>query len=169
MENWISYLEGGDLRSIANVDQLVPLIQSQSDFDQLFQYLNSEKRLVVMRAADAVEKISQKHPEFLDKHKGAMLQHLQTATDKEFKWHLVLMVSRLKLSSSELTEVWEMLSKLAKDSKESRIVRVNSIQSLFDLTRHHKAYESKFQELSKQLQSEAIPSINARLKKLKLH
>lgn len=58
MNNKKKYLQGGDLRSIADVDQLIPLIKTQKTFDELFSCLESEDRLIVMRAADAIEKIT---------------------------------------------------------------------------------------------------------------
>lgn len=51
------YLEGGDLRTIGGVKFLLPLIRDQKDFDILFRYMYSKDRPIVMRAADAVEKL----------------------------------------------------------------------------------------------------------------
>lgn len=166
MDAWNSYLEGGDLRSIADVAQLIPLIQNQSDFDALFKYLYSSDRLLVMRASDAIEKITVRKPELLTNYKTNIIQLLYTASDKELKWHLALMVSRLKLSEKELIEVWDALTNWAKDKGESKIVRVNSIQALFDLTKQCAEREMEFEIISNQIISENIPSINARLKKL---
>lgn len=167
MSHWIKYLEGGDLRSIANADKLVSLIKTQSDFDILFKYLDSKERLLEMRTADVVEKISMEQPILLAKHKRKIIRFLKTAIDKEFKWHLSLMVGRLDLSANELDEVWEILSRWAREPGESRIVRVNSIQSLFDLSKVHKEYQISFQSIAKQIREENIPSITARLNQLK--
>lgn len=129
----ITYLRGRDLRSIAKVQELFPLAKTQSNFGELFNHLFSKDRLVIMRTADALEKISATEPEFLSSHKTDIINFLEMANDKEFKWHLSLMVSRLDLSTIELGKVWAELTKWAKNKKESRIVRVNSIQTLFDL------------------------------------
>jgi hypothetical protein len=86
------YLQGGDLRSIADVDQLVPLIKTQKTFDELFSCLDSDDRLIVMRAADAIEKITRDHPKYLDSHKNRLIRILDTARDKELKWHLALLI-----------------------------------------------------------------------------
>lgn len=162
----ITYLNGGDLRSIAKVETLLPLIKTQSDFDELFNYLFSKDRLVVMRTADALEKLSSTNPEFLSCHKNDILDLIYTAKDKELKWHLSLMVSRFDLSIDELGEVWAVLRKWAKNKKESRIVRVNSIQSLFDLAKQHKELEMDLNLIVEEIKKENIPSINARLRKL---
>ena len=70
MKNIQSYLSGGDLRSTSHVDELLPFIKTQRDFDELFQFLLSEDRLLAMRAIDAVEKITLREPDFLQKHKA---------------------------------------------------------------------------------------------------
>jgi hypothetical protein len=162
----ITYLKGGDLRSIAKVEKLLPLIKTQSDFDELFKYLFAKNRLVVMRTADALEKITTTKPEFLLCHKKDIFNFINTTNDKEFKWHLSLMVSRLDLSIDELGKVWAELTKWAKNKKESRIVRVNSIQSLFDLAKQHKELEKDLNLTIQEIKRENIPSINARLRKL---
>ena len=51
----LAKLSGGDLRSIWKADLIVEEIQTQNDFDILFNYLHSDDRLIVMRAVDAVE------------------------------------------------------------------------------------------------------------------
>jgi len=56
----------------------------------------------------------------------------------------------------------------AKDKTNSRIVRVNSMQALFELSRQNKKFTKKFQQLIGELQKENIPSINARIRKLKV-
>ncbi|MDX1769642.1 MAG: hypothetical protein R3294_16440, partial [Arenibacter troitsensis] len=84
------YLKGGDLRTIGGVNFLVPLIRNQKDFDRLFHYLRAKDRHIVMRAADAVEKITLRHPEYLESHKSTLLGLTQSSDDKELKWHLSL-------------------------------------------------------------------------------
>ena len=166
MNNIIKYLQGGDLRSIANVDKVVSLIKTQTDFERLFQYLFSEDRLIVMRAADAIEKITLNNPKFLSNHEKEIINLLEIAVDKELKWHLALIAPRLDLALDELGIVWDKLVNWAKDKNESKIVRVNSIQSLFDLEKNNKKFEKDLKLIIQEIESENIPSINARLKKL---
>ena len=162
-----TYLTGGDLRSIAKADQVVPLIKNQTDFDKLFQFLFTKDRLVIMRTADAIEKITLNKPEFLSNHKKDIINFLEIAVEKEFKWHLALIVSRLDLTIDELRKVWNKLSNWAKDKKESKIVRVNSLQSLYELTKKHNGLNKDFNLIVTEIELENVPSINARLRKLK--
>lgn len=166
MKNLNKYLQGGDLRSIGEVDQLVPLIQNHQDFDQLFKCLFSNDRLIAMRAVDAIEKITSGKPEYLDKHKEKLIKILDSAENKEFKWHLALLTSRLNLSRKELSRVWKKLLLWVKDQSESKIVRVNSLQALFDLSRKYEYKENDLASTMEEIKKEKIPSINARIKKL---
>jgi len=47
MNNLLTYLKGGDLRSIVNANEVLLLIKTQADFDELFQYLFSNDRLII--------------------------------------------------------------------------------------------------------------------------
>jgi hypothetical protein len=161
-------LSGGDLRSIGDVNKLISRINTQKEFDELFFFLNSDDRLVVMRAADAIEKITIKNPEYLNKYKKSILKFLDIAEDKEFKWHLALLISRIKLNSDDRKKVFMKLSEWASDKEESRIARVNSVQTLFTLTGDDPELKKAFDLILKELKKENIPSINARLKKLNL-
>lgn len=163
----LQFLQGKDLRSTANVEQLVPLIINKKDFDGLFSFLNSSDRIVVMRAADAVEKITRAHPEFLQSHKEEILDFLESAGDKEFRWHLVLMVPRLDLSEDELGRAWDRLTTCAKDRKESRILRVNCLQALSDLSRRNKDLKQDLDLTFEEVNPENIPSIRARIRKIR--
>jgi len=166
MKDLKGYLQGGDLRSIADVDQLIPLIETQKDFDQLFAYLNSEDRLIVMRAAHAIEKLTKAHPEYLDAHKSRLMALLNTAQDKELKWHVALIASRIDLSRNEVEQVWNKLEAWVRDRLESKIVRVNSVQALYDLSRKHSERIMDFELTAQEVKTEGIPSINARIRKL---
>lgn len=162
------YLEGGDLRTIGGVKFLLPLIRDQKDFDSLFRYMYSKDRPIVMRAADAVEKITIGHPEYLAGHKRDLLALLQSAEDKELKWHLSLLVSRLPLNDHELKLVLAKLKEWAGNPAESRIVRVNALQALCEIKDQDPGLEKDFRTLIGKLQKEEIASINARIRNLKI-
>lgn len=162
------YLQGGDLRTIGGVNFLVPLIRDQKDFDLLFHNLRSKDRHIVLRAADAVEKITLRHPDYLESHKGPLLGLIQSAEDKELKWHLSLLASRLPLNDRELKLVLAKLKEWASDPAESRIVRVNALQALCDIKDQDPGLEKDFRTLIGKLQKEEIASINARIRKLKI-
>ncbi len=160
-------LSGGDLRSIGKSNAVVLKVQTQKDFDDLFQCLLHEDRLVVMRAADAIEKITVNKPDYLYQHKDDILTLCNKAKDIELKWHLALLVSRLDLTKKEISNVWKTLTNWANDKKESRIVRVNSLQGLHHIVRSNEEWIQDFNLTLKEVEQENIPSINARISKLR--
>ena len=157
---------GSDLRTIGKSNEVVLKIQNQKNFDKLFQQLYSKDRVLVMRTADSIEKISQKNPQYLKSHKKEILDVCIAAKNIELKWHLALLVSRLILTQQEFERVWQLLMVWATDKRESRIVRVNSIQGLFNLRMQNRESIPTFNEIITKVRSERIPSLNARIRKL---
>lgn len=101
MRNFETALAGGDLRSIGNSDRVVSEIRNQADFDALFKLLFHDDRIVVMRAADAIEKITIDHPEYLSLYIPQVFELCKTAVNKELKWHLALLIPRLSLTKKK--------------------------------------------------------------------
>ena len=166
MNKFQEILKGGDLRSIGKANEIVTMVNTQNDFDELFIGLNHSDRKVVMRTADAIEKITLDKLDYLQKHKTELLNLCQIAKDIELKWHLVLLVSRLSLTKKELGNTWDLLTKWATDKKESKIVRVNSIQGLLNLLQQNHELSQDFNLTLSEIEKEKIPSLNARIKKL---
>ena len=160
-------LSGGDLRSIGKVDLIMSEIQSQNDFDVLFNFLYSDNRLVVMRAADAIEKITIKHADYLCVHKEEILMFCKCATNIEFKWHLALILPRLPFLGNEYTYVLETLSSWLLDPKESKIVRANSMQALFELSKQDLETKEKLDNILNKVEKENVPSLIARIRKIR--
>lgn len=157
-------LTGGDLRSLGKASAVVKATQNQSDFDQLFLCMLLTDRLVVMRAADAIEKITTHHPEYLAAHQQEVLMLCHKDSHKELKWHLAQLLPRLPLSAKEFKESWALLSAWARDKSNSRIVRVNAVQSLADLVAQKRGSASELSLLIAEIEKENIPSLNARIK-----
>jgi hypothetical protein len=171
MDSVAAKLKGGDLRSIGNSNIIVSNITNQSEFDALFECLFDSDRRVVMRAADAVEKITITHPEYLESHKKQLFQLFQTSNDIELKWHLAQLMPRLmlrlKLSEDETGQVWDRLTQWALDKSGSRIVRVNSTQALFDIQKQYTDLRKDFTDTLSKLDRENIPGIVARIKNIR--
>ena len=159
-------LSGGDLRSIGKSNSVISKIQTQTDFDNLFKRLFHKDRLIVMRAADSIEKITRINTQYLTKHKEGIFKLSGISKDKELKWHLALLIPRLPLDSKEFGKAWDILTMWAKDKTNSRIVRVNSIQSLFEMMKQRGELEKDFGLTLNEIEKENIPSINARIRKL---
>lgn len=167
MPKFQDILQGGDLRSIGKANEVVALVKNQTDFDELFPGLSHPDRKVVMRTADAIEKITLKNPDFLQKHKKALLKLCQKDQDIELKWHLALLLPRLSLTPKELQSVWNLLTLWARNAEESKIVRVNSIQGLFELLSQLPGMSQDFEFTLAEMEKENIASIHARIRKIR--
>lgn len=165
-------LKGADLRTIGKVNMVIPEITNQEKFDELFQGLFDADRLVVMRSADAIEKVTITHPEYLKVHKKELLDLFYTATHIELKWHLAQLMPRLmqqvNLNENETGNIWDKLSQQALDKTErSRIVRVLSLQALFDIQKQYPELKKDFMDTLEKMDRENIPSIKARIRILR--
>jgi hypothetical protein len=164
---FIPLLMGKDLRSIGSADQVVAMVNDQHYFDLLFGLLFHHERAIVMRAADAVEKITRDSKEYLAPHKVQLLTLLKGAVNKELKWHLAQFLPRIVLTKEELTEVWHVFTYWAMNRNESKIVRTHALQALFDLMRFHPIVKPDFQRTLIALEAEPVASLQARIRKLK--
>lgn len=160
-------LMGKDFRRVRQNSIVVTSVRDQESFDELFRLALHHERPLVMRAVDAVEKITLKHPEFLAPHKEQLLSILKSADHKALKRHIAQLISRVELTTEELAEVWHLLSYWARNPNESKIVRVNALQGLFDLSRINPQLKNDFLKTMAAMEHELIPSIQARIRKLK--
>lgn len=167
MNNFAHLLLGKDRRTIGKADNVADLVVDQDSFDKLFALLFHHERNLVMRAADAVEKVTRKHKQFLEPHKNQILSLLRSAIHIELKWHIAQLAPRLPLNPQELHEVWSILSYWVQNPNESKIVRVNSIQGLFDMATGNPAFETSFTNILDTVEHEPIASLRARIKKLR--
>jgi len=167
MASFSNILSGGDLRSIGKSNSIVSKVKNQHDFDELFKYLYHKDRVVVMRAADVIEKITTNNKSYLSCHKKEILEHCQREDDKELKWHLALLLPRLDLDNKELGKAWTLLITWSIDKTNSRIVRVNSIHGFFEMVKQERKLEKDFNRTLDELEKKNVPSINARIRKLR--
>ncbi len=160
-------LSGNDLRSIGKVRDIIDQVRNQGDFDELFSFMAHPERPIRMRAADAAEKISLDHPEYLQGHVAELFELSNSAIDKEFKWHLALLLSRPAFSKKEADRAWTILTEWVRDKTNSRITRVNALEALDHLCRKETHRLPQFQKLLDKLTIENIPSINARIRQIR--
>ena len=127
------YLTGGDRRSLGRAKQLHKLLQERMDlFPQLLRCMWDSDPLVAMRAADAVEKITLNAPKLLQPFKNELLGLAAEAEQPELRWHLALMVPRLKLTSPEQKRAVAIFMDYLSDK--GAIVKTLALQALFDLS-----------------------------------
>jgi len=132
MQAILKKLEGGDRRSIGRSNEVVAEVLADPGlFGALFSGLTSDNPLLRMRSADAVEKITSRHPEYLLPYKAVLVEQIARIDQQEVRWHVAQMFSRLEWDRTERLQVLDIILEYFNDR--SSIVRTFAMQALADL------------------------------------
>jgi len=101
----------------------------------LFSGLWSSDLLIRMRTADALEKITVKHPEWLQPYKEQLIGQVAQSQEQEVRWHMAQMFPRLQTNQEERAAMVGILLDYLGDR--SRIVRTFAMQALADLAEQY--------------------------------
>ncbi|NOU22290.1 MAG: ACT domain-containing protein, partial [Methyloglobulus sp.] len=89
----LKMLQGGDRRSIGRSNEVAALVSDQPElFEVLIAGINDPDSLVSMRCADAAEKVTARHPEYLLPFKHTLIEELSRIRQKEVRWHVAAML-----------------------------------------------------------------------------
>ena len=154
-------LEGGDRRSLGRAPEVVAEVMDDPDlFKVLLSGLRSDDAVVRMRAADAIEKVSARHPEYLQPHKGFLIRQAAESDQKEVRWHLAQMLPRLALTPKERRQVVGIMIGYFED--DSSIVKTCAMQALADLAGRDPALRPSVMLHLRELTAIGTPAMRAR-------
>lgn len=161
----LEMLRGGDRRSIGKANEVVAFILKEPElFDALFSGMLMDDPLIRMRSADAAEKVTAVHPEYLAPYKKVLLKSLAKVEQAEVRWHVAPMLARLPLSKSEQSGVIDVLIGYMNDH--SSVVKTMAMQALYDLAERYEALRPVALPHIKELISTGTPAMKARGTKL---
>lgn len=162
----LEMLAGGDRRSIGRVDEVVAeVLNDRGLLAVLFDGMLSDDPIIRMRSADAAEKVTTLHSEYLQPFKTTLLQQVAQVDQQEVRWHVAQMVPRLDMTAEERDMVVEMLIQFLGDK--SKIVQTFSMQALADLAEENPMLGSCVIPLIDQLIETGSPAVRMRGLKLK--
>jgi HEAT repeat protein len=165
MELILKKLKGNDRRSIGRSNEVVKeVLANPSLFGALLEGMLSQDPIIRMRAADAVEKITSKHPELLQPYKSKIIQQVSKIEQQEVRWHVAQLFSRLLLTHGERRGVVGILNNFMKDK--SKIVRTFSMQALADIAEKDAGLREPIIEQLEELTRTGSPAMKSRGKKL---
>jgi hypothetical protein len=165
MNDVLKKLEGGDRRSIGRVSEVVAdVFNAPSLFKVVFNAMLSDNAIIRMRSADAAEKITAKHPEYLQPYKEKLIQQVAKINPQEVRWHVAQMVPRLELSEEERAVAVEILLDYLNDK--SKIVKTFSMQALADFAERDADLRPKVIQLLEELTTTGSPAMKSRGRKL---
>jgi hypothetical protein len=131
----MAFLSGGDRRSLGTSGSLVShVVQNPSSISELVDLLSASDPVVVMRAADVLEKVQRKlPPSVFTPFRRKLVSLAHTALQPELRWHLAQMLPRLTLSKSLRHAVAGIVESYFEDR--NAIVRVSALQAIVELAR----------------------------------
>jgi hypothetical protein len=124
----------------------------------------SDDPLIRMRAADAVEKITALHPEYLQPYKNQFIEQVAHISQQEVRWHVAQMLPRLGLSEAEQAQAVEILLDYLNDK--SKIVKTFAMQALADLAEREAKLRPQVSKLLAKLTETGSPAMKSRGRKL---
>jgi len=161
----VDQLSGGDRRSIGRSAEVVAdVLANPGLFGQLVEGMLHADPLVRMRAADAAEKVTAAHPEYLDSYKDRLIHEIARVPQQEVRWHAAQMLSRLELDPPEQNQIVEILYTYLDDP--SRIVKTFAMQALADIALQNLAMRPEITARIEELTRTGSPAMQSRGKKL---
>lgn len=158
-------LSHGDKRMVEGVEEAVGAVENDpSLFQILIDGLQSNHELIAMRSADAIEKLTITHTDWLLPFKKTLNSLVITAKQKEVRWHLCQIITRLELKLSERKELIEQFKLYLND--QSKIVITFTMQTLVDLAGNDKQLIHEIFPLIEELTLKGSPAMRSRGKKL---
>lgn len=167
MSDFRKRLLKGDMRTTGESDKIVTEVLSKpSLFPGLFSLILDDSPAVRMRAADAVEKLSAKHPEYLRPFKKTLIEEVARIPQQEVRWHTAQMLSYLTLNTEERQKVAEMLLGWYKNERKSRIVKALCLQALSDISKGDKSLRPGMVKVLTEASRSGVPSLESRARRL---
>ncbi len=165
MHEILNKLRGGDRRSIGRAHEVVEdVLRDPSLFGAVFEGMLSENPLIRMRAADVIEKVTAKHPDYLHPYKEVLLQQVVKSEQQEVRWHVAQLIPHLHLDKQERLQVFEVLCTYLTDT--SNIVKTFSMQALADLAEQDTSLRQEVLRLLKIQTKTGSPAVKNRGNKL---
>ena len=127
---------------------------------QLIDCLWDEDEGVAGRAADALETVVGEHPQVTQPWKEELLGLLVETRAIKLRWHLALIVTKLKLTQPECQRTADVFMSWLDDR--SSIVKTCAMQGLAELTLQDKSMKDGVLELLRALTRSGTPAMRAR-------
>ena len=165
MSEILDKLRGGDRRSIGRANEVVAeVLQDPALFEPVLYGMLDDDPLVRMRAADVVEKVTVRHPEYLVPHRKLLIGAIAPIEQQEVRWHVAQMIPRLAWTKSELPQVADILRGYLGD--ESRIVKTSTLQALAELVEQEPKLYGEVVALLEAYSRVGSPAMRSRGRKL---
>lgn len=140
------------------------VLDRPSLISDLIGCLFEEGANVRLRAADALEKVSRTRPALLQKFVVLLLCLLEEAAQPELRWHLAVILPRLRLNGEERQRTVRALQGCL--TAESSLVKTFALQGLADVAVQDSAVVPFVLDSLKAAERAGTPAMKARSRKL---
>jgi hypothetical protein len=165
MHPLLERLSGGDRRSIGRSNEAVAEVLAEPGlFGVLIEGLLNADPLIRMRCADALEKITILHPEYLQPFKLIVLDQVASIEQQEVRWHTAQLIPRLALTPEERSRAVSFLGSYLSDN--SSIVKTFAMQALADLAAQDDSLREMIVPKLETLTQQGTPAMQSRGRKL---
>ncbi len=160
-------LKGGDLRSIGRSREVVQdIFDNPALFETVFEGLLDDDSRIRMRSADVLEKVSSKHPEYLQPFKTRLINDVSKIEQQEVRWHVAQMFSYLDVDEKERDKIIKILFSYIDGPGKSKIVKTFSIQTLADFAEKDEVLRPRMIRKLEEIINTGNPAMVSRGKKL---
>lgn len=165
MSKILRKLAGTDRRSIGRSNEVVSqILDHRAPFAALIRGMIHDDPVIRMRCADAAEKVSARHPEYLQPHARTLIDVIAKCEQQEVRWHVAQMLPRLELAPAKRKKAYTILEAYLRD--ESRIVKTFAMQALVDLAENDAPQRARVRRRIETLMRTGSPAMKARGRKL---
>lgn len=131
-ENFTEMLAvGGKSNSLGRVNEVInQVLHNQSRLNELYDCLFNDDAWIRMRAADALEKVCRKHPDWLQPYIDRSFNELIASSQPSIQWHLAQIYKQVSLTNDQKWIAIRWLKKLLSSKEVDWIVAANAMDTL---------------------------------------
>lgn len=125
---------GGRSNSLGRVDDVVTAaVADPARLPELYDCLAETDAWVRMRAADALEKVCRRHPEWFGPYVDRLLEEYADHDQASIQWHLAQVVGHVELTDAQARAATAWLSRMLARDDLDWIVAAHAMQTLVGL------------------------------------
>jgi hypothetical protein len=159
-------LTPGDKRTTGNADQVAELVLTNPKLvEEVIACFKEDHEGIRMRAADALEKVAVKHPDYVQPFLPQIFNEIALINQQEVQWHVAQILEYLSLTPAEIKQAANILFDYITTTK-SNIVKVFAATTLTKLSLQEQSLQPKVKELLNDMLQHGAPSQKSRAKKL---
>ena len=133
-------------------------------FEAVFDGLFHAEKVVRMRSADVIEKVTQSNHDLLSDYTTIIISILSTTEQQEVCWHMAQIAPRLICNESEENEIIESLKMCL--LHKSKIVQVSAMESLATIAVRNDSMLGEVTDMIVKHMESGSPAVQSRGRKL---